>query len=207
MISRVAGYASSRDRELGREAAEEDGEAGRVTQYCVDVTRPMLAAPNVPLERATLLLDTTAAGAGYPMADPIVMVTSRPVPFTPRVYPATGLICIGNAWRDARGRILLAHLVVHVLHWVGFDEPINADRGYHHAAFDHWRDVLRHRPLACSVPYPVLPEALTHGQIVPKPCGFAPASHKRTPPTFAPRAATAGTAVARGVFRPARAHS
>lgn len=164
MIRRVRGFVSPLERFAGREASRAEGEAGRVTQYLVEVTRPMLAAPGTALHESEILLDASTPGSAYPFADPVVSIVRRPVPFAHRVHPQSGIVCIGAVWRAARGRMLLAHLLVHTLRLLGFDEPPNGDAGLNPPAHRHWRDQLGGRPLPCSLPYPVLPEDVTHAR-------------------------------------------
>lgn len=164
MAPSLRAFESSMHRLAGREASEQTGLDGRATEYVVEIRRPMLAAPGVPLLSTTLLLSAEVAGRGYPMADPSVAVVSAPIPFCHRVSSSSGLVCLGSAWRDARGRVLLGHILVQTLRWLGFDEPASGDKGFNPAAFDYWRDSLGFRPLPSEVPYPVLPESITHGR-------------------------------------------
>lgn len=201
MVRSVRGYADSLARGRQKALSRAEGEAGHATQYLIEVERPMLAAPHAPLRAATLLVDASAALAhGYPRADPSIFVVSQPVPFSPRVHQRSGSVCIGRVWREARTQILLAHLVVHVLHWLGFDEPANGDSGYDPAAYAHWQDALGMKSLPCNVPYPMVPDDVTHGS--------AARSHAAEPiGLFRPRANAVIAPTGSVLFRAAGARS
>jgi hypothetical protein len=165
MVRSVRAFGDSLARGRGQALAPEEGSVGLATQYLVEIERPMLAGPGTPLGRTTLLLDTTSAlTSGYPKAAPSVFVVSQPLPFCHRVQIPSGVVCIGQTWSDARGRILLAHLVVHCTRWFGFDEPLNGDAGLNSAAYRYWSQELAFRALPSDVPYPVVPDSVTHGR-------------------------------------------
>lgn len=210
MIRRVRGFVSSEHRFAGREASRAEGEAGRVTQYLVSVTRPMLSGPNRPLQSAEILIDAETAGHDYPHAAPMVVIVSSPLPFTHRVHPRTGVVCIGSVWIAARGRILMGHLLIHTLRLLGFDEPPNYDGGYNPAAYGYWRERLRGEALPCSMPYPILPEDVTHTRPQQARPAFAASGTVGTPTNvlvFRARGDAAPSPSPSVLFRPAGARS
>lgn len=104
------------------------------------------------------------AGGNYPFTPPLVTVISRPTPWSPHFH-SSGTVCIGEGWRKARGKMLLAQLILHVAHLLNFDEP---DRGrlyggYNPTAAQYWRKKYKCQPLNPDLAYPELPTELVHG--------------------------------------------
>lgn len=146
-----------------REVTFEEGEAGLATRYLVEYRFPILTGPGPTTDRAIVRFDLLAGG-NYPHSDPLVEVLSSPRPWTPHVHPASGSVCIGGGWKRAQGRMLAAHLIVHVMRLFNFDEP-EPDKGYvgwNGEAIRYWRDVLDLRPRHPTLQYPVLPAEVTH---------------------------------------------
>lgn len=165
-------FASADDARAGRALTPRDGEAGHAACYAVEYRLPVLVGPGKTVPTATVWFDLLAGGR-YPLSDPFVTCTSRPLPWSPHVNQTSGSVCIGDGWRRARGRMLAAQLVVHVLHILNFDEP---DRGpdyvgWSATAAHHWRTVLNGRPLTPDLAYPVLPVEITHA-VEPEDTGF-----------------------------------
>lgn len=159
---------TSVDGRREREVTPEEGEAGLATRYLVEYRFPILTGPGPTTERALVRFDLLAGG-NYPHSDPVVEVLSRPRPWTPHVHPASGSVCIGGGWSRARGRMLAAHLIVHVMRLLNFDEPPPSDgyEGWNGEAIRYWRRVLGLRPLHPTLPYPVLPAEVTHRVAAP----------------------------------------
>ena len=162
-LGAVRAYRAEDDLRARREVTPDDGAAGQAVLYVVEYRLPVLVGPDTTVPAVTVrfnLLD----GGNYPYSTPAAAVTSRPTPWSPHVHPATGLVCLGEGWPLAAGRMLFAQLVVHVLRLLNCDEP---DRdpsyvGWNAAAIHYWRTVLHRRPLHPDLEYPRLPAELTH---------------------------------------------
>lgn len=159
----VTGYASMEDIKRGRAATDADGKAGRVTVYAADYRFPMLAGPTGRLHHARIVFNLLAGGS-YPFSAPLAQVVSRPLPWSTHIAPGSGVVCLGEGWGKARGKILAAQLVVHCMKCLNTDEP---DRGrlyggYIPEAHRFWREQLGGKPLN-DLAYPELPLRLTHG--------------------------------------------
>lgn len=161
-LGRVRAFDGMQNLRAGREVTEAEGRRGLATHYAVEYRFPFLIAPGRTHRAATAVFDLQAMG-NYPCSDPIVTLVSRPLPYSHRVNPSTGAVCIGPGWERARGNMLLAHLVVHVARLINFDEPVNAELGYSRAAHEFWRRVLGWRPYLPDLVYPVLPAHVSHG--------------------------------------------
>lgn len=158
----LTGHTTIDAMQAGRVATEAEGEAGRVECYGARFLFPVLTGPGPTTPSITLAFLLTADT--YPYSDPFVTVVSRPLPWNPHVS-ASGTVCIGEAWRNSHGHMLVAQLVTHLMRVLNLDEP---DRGpgyvgWNGAAITYWRAALKCQPLNPRVVYPVLPEDLTHG--------------------------------------------
>lgn len=172
----VRGFVSADDVRRGDDATDADGEAGRVTIYRIDLQFPILTGPG-PTTPSALCHFDLLAGGNYPFSTPAASLVSRPLPWSPHVHPTTGTVCLGEGWARARGRVLAAQLVVHVMHLLNCDEP---DRGplyvgWNAEAIRYWRSTLGGKPLHPNLAYPVLPAEITHGIEDPE-ASFAAAS-------------------------------
>ena len=158
----IRAFISRGDMLAGIEATKEDGEAGRGRLYKVEYRLPILIGPGQTRQTVTVVFDLLAGG-NYPFSAPTAMCFGTPFPWSPHVHPASGTICLGEGWTGARGQVLAAHLVVHVMRLFNCDEP---DRehygGWNPAAIHYWRTVLGRRPLNPDLRYPVLPADITH---------------------------------------------
>jgi len=163
-LGSVRAFGSEAEFRAGREVTPEEGEAGRAVFYLVAYTFPILVGPGPTTDRALARFDLTAGG-NYPFSTPQVAIVTRPLPWSPHVHGASGMVCLGEGWGRARGRMLAAQLVVHVMRLLNCDEP---DRdpsygGWNAEAVRYWRTTMRCRPLNADLPYPVLPAEITHG--------------------------------------------
>jgi len=164
VLESVRAYASTDQANRGSEVTPEQGLAGEATAYVVGYRFPILTGPDQYTDSAIVRFDLLAGG-NYPYSPPAVQVISRPLPWSPHVHPASGIVCIGDGWRDARGHMLFAQLVVHVMHLLNCDEP---DRsvlysGFNAAAIRYWREKLGRKPLNPDLQYPLLPLDVAFG--------------------------------------------
>jgi hypothetical protein len=165
-------YASIDDARRGRELSREDGLAGRANVYDVTFTFNIKAGERRSIPSATARFDLDANG-NYPFSAPSVQFHGA-IPWILHVQPSSGMVCLGDAWRRAQGKMLLAQLAIQVAHMLNFDEP---DCGqaveFNNAALDYWRETMGSKPLHAALVYPSLPLHLTHGIVSPsKPSGF-----------------------------------
>lgn len=144
-----------------RELSHEEGLRGMADRYVVELEMPIHRAPGNLVERATLLL-SLRTGGNYPFHAPFAQIVSRPVPFSPHVHPGSGSVCIGPGWSRARGRMLAAQLVIHVMRVLNFDEPATND-GFSRDAFHYATVTLGGRPFTPSLRYPTLPVETAYG--------------------------------------------
>lgn len=165
----VDGYVSHDDLRKGRLATPEEGAAGRVLFYEVRYRFPVLMGPGETTDGATALLNTSVHD--YPYTAPAMTVTSRPLPWSPHVAPGSGVVCHGFGWQRSRGRMLLAHAIVHVARLLNCDEE---DRdpsyvGYNGQAVRYWRTTMGRMPLNPGLSYPTPSVEVTHGVAAERP--------------------------------------
>lgn len=160
----VRPYASAVEARANRVLSDRDAEAGLATCYSVEyrLRIPTALGQFVP---STFAWFDLLAGGNYPFTAPAVTCVSQPLPWSPHVNPGSGIVCLGDAWPRANGRMLSAQLVAHIMRLLNWDEP---DRGAHYvgwspSASKYWREVLQGRPISPELEYPVLPAELTHG--------------------------------------------
>jgi hypothetical protein len=163
-LASIRAFGSEAELKVGREVTPVEAEAGRAAIYVVEYTFPILVGPGPTTDRAVARFDLLAGG-NYPFSDPSAAILSRPLPWSPHVQSANGVVCIGDGWRTARGRMLAAQLVVHVMRLLNCDEP---DRepwytGWNAAAVRYWRTTMGCRPQNPDLQYPALPAEITHG--------------------------------------------
>ncbi len=188
-IARIEAYGSidalCRRSRLSAAAAER----WSATAYLVEYRFTHLVGRGREASCATAVFDLAAEG-NYPFTTPTAAFVSRPVPWTPHVHPASGIVCLGDGWARASGGMLLAQLVVHVMRLMNFDEPRATFEALWNASADaYWHLELGRRPYLSDLRYPRLPVEVTHG-VADGACAF--------------RAADADDAPgAGGMFRPA----
>ncbi|MBI5536586.1 MAG: hypothetical protein HY898_27950 [Deltaproteobacteria bacterium] len=168
----IRAYASAAELARKREVSVEAGEAGQAALYVVEYRFPILVAAGKRTDSASARFDLLAGG-DYPYSAPAVQITSKPLPWSSHVYSPTGTVCLGDGWSNARGRMLAAQLIVHVMKLLNFDEPEPGHSGWNAAAVTHWRDVMKRQKLNPDLAYPILPVSITHGITDPN-AGFAP---------------------------------
>lgn len=150
---------------IGRQSrlSAEAGEDGLATAYLVEYRFTHLIGRGRTHASATAVFDLQSGG-NYPFTSPGAAFISRPVPWTPHVHPASGIICLGDGWANAAGHMLLGQLVVHVMRLMNFDEPRTwADAHWNASADAYWHAELGRRPFLPDLRYPRLPVEITHG--------------------------------------------
>lgn len=148
----------------GKALTREEGERGRATVFIVEYAMKFLTGPGTTGDRVKVRFDLSLS-KDYPLTPPDVRVISQPLPWSPHVLATVGSVCIGEIWSNARGAMLVAHLVGHVAKAVlNCDEP---DRGawyggWNAEAVKYWRDTMNRQPLVAGVHYPTPPAEVTH---------------------------------------------
>jgi ubiquitin-protein ligase len=142
--------------------------------YRVDYAIRTLSGAGQFIDGCSIKFDLLAKG-NYPYSSPLVYAISRPVPWSPH-FGSNGAICLGSGWEAARGKMLLAQLIIHVAKLLNFDEP---SHGAHlnPGAYAFWQRHCKGRPINPELVYPSLPSNvidLIHG--TKSPLRFAPAS-------------------------------
>lgn len=159
------GWKAARDgtQHTATSAVVTPGGDGRQTRiYSVSYAFRTLLGAGVYSETPTVVCFDLLAGGNYPYSSPVAVVATDPTPWGPHVG-STGYICLGSAWDEARGRMLLAHLVIHVARILNFDGPDTGGGHMNPAAASWWRTHHEGRPLNPDLAYPILPLDLTHG--------------------------------------------
>ncbi len=183
-LEALRAYASTEHADRKAEVSLEHGLVGEATVYVASYRFPILTGPDQYTDAATVRFDLLAGG-NYPYSPPAVQVISRPLPWSPHVHPASGIVCIGDGWRDAKGRMLFAQLAIHVMRLLNFDEPPREASydGFNAAAIHFWREKLGRKPLNPELQYPLLPLDVAYGiedpnasfALSPVGCAFQPA--------------------------------
>lgn len=172
----VRAFKSAPEMAAGREASREEGEAGLATHFIARFSFPFLVGPGKHAQGLTVAFDLLV-GKNYPFTPPFAQVVSRPIPWSPHFQSGTGIVCLGEGWSRARGRMLFGELVVHVMRLANCDEPDSDPSyvGWNREAIAYWRTVLGRQPVNPDLVYPSLPTQITHG-VADTATSFAPAS-------------------------------
>lgn len=135
----------------------------RAQFYAVTYRLPLvLSGPGQYMTEVTVCFDTSAPT--YPLTAPTTRVVSTPIPWSSH-FAAGGTVCLGEIWNEARGRMALCQLVLHVLKLINLDEPRHDHPGFSPAASAYWATALNYRPLNRGLRYPTLPTALYDGSL------------------------------------------
>jgi len=168
---------------------EAEGSKARIYRVRYNITT--LKGPGEFIEGCIVKFDLLAAG-NYPMSPPLATVISRPTPWSPHFHTG-GSICIGSGWTRARGKMLLAQLIIHIAKLLNFDEPGHGPGyvGYNAGASRYWHSACLGEPLDPDLVYPDLSAALVHGiqpslRFAPLGKALSPAPPAPTSPHFAP---------------------
>jgi len=197
LLGAIKGFVAPDHIARGKAASVAELAAGHAVYWSVEYRLPMLAGPGAPLRAATAVFDLLAGG-NYPYSSPSASFTSRPAPWCGHVHPVSGTICLGAHWRRANGQITLAHLVLHVMRLVNFDEPPTTD-GFNAQALRYGVEVLHGGPLNPDLLYPTLPVDILHGVTDDEAVAPEARSNLFRPRATAAPAQQASTAV---LFRP-----
>ncbi len=168
-ILQIEGYKTIEDVSAGRTATAQEGAAGKILYYGAWYRFPILIGPGETTDHAVAVFNADVHD--FPFTGSIAYVVSKPLPWSPHVHPGNGLICQGESWSRSRGKMLLAHAIVHVARLLNCDEQ-NRDpsySGYNSEAIMYWRQTMRCQPLTPGLKYPVPSAEVTHGVSLSQP--------------------------------------
>lgn len=182
-LFRAEAYSSAEHLRSGRGAIRDELQAGKAKHYKVLFRVNTFGGPGWYLKQTKMHLDLLANG-NYPFTEPICQVLSQ-IPWSPHFYPSIP-VCIGDIWTMAKGNLLVAHLIVHLLKLLNFDEAPHGEGyvGYNPEAAEYWTEKMHCRPVTPGLVYPAIPAELTHGVGVARDPGqgsvklFTPVSKK-----------------------------
>lgn len=155
----ITAYRNADDLEKRRNPIVSEEEGHLATHYLVDYYIRTLAGPDEYSDKTSVKFDLLANG-NYPYTIPVCYVTSSRLPWTPHFKAGNIPICTDHdMWEAAKGRLSLAHWVIHVAKLLNFDEIPRAENygGFNPEAARYWREKLKKQPLT-PLEYPPLPE-------------------------------------------------
>lgn len=158
----ITAYRSAFDLEKRTNPIVSEDEGGLATHYLVVYHMRTLVGPDRYSEKTSVKFDLLANG-DYPFTRPACYVVSSQMPWTPHFREKLPVCIDHNMWEDAKGKLLLGNLFVHIAKLLNFDEiPRTEDYGgYTPEAADYWRTKLNRRPLDPDLVYPVLPAEIS----------------------------------------------
>lgn len=162
-VVEVRAFRSRTDAEQQRSEIVDLVHGAQAVFYLARFRVRSLVGPGKFHDRFDVVIDTLAGG-NFPYSEPICQVISSPLPWNPHF--AVGVpICLGEIWKDAKGRMTVAALTVHVAKLLNWDEPSRGAgyAGYRPEAIKWWKDNIG-QPITVGLSYPVLPSAVTHEQ-------------------------------------------
>jgi len=159
----VSAHRSLADARASRQAIRTKSEGNLARFYRVEYRIRTLAGPGKYMPSTTVVFDLLANG-NYPLSEPACWVVSRPMPWSPH-FKEGAVICISEEfWVDARGEILLGHLLAHIARLLNWDEVARGGGyvGWNGEAIRYWQCELGEKPITPGLKYPVPDPRLTH---------------------------------------------
>lgn len=195
-LMQVAAYRNVDDLRKRRSPITSEHEGHLATHYFVDYHLRTLVGRDVFSDHTSVRIDLHENN-NYPFSVPGCYVESR-MPWSPHFVRGRP-ICLGEIWIQARGAMLLGHLLVHIAKLLNFDEVAREPGyvGYNGEAIEYWKRVLGYQPITKNLPYPELPPEFVH-TAQPQKKGFVrkgvtgPAAAVAPPALPAPPAGTSG---------------
>jgi hypothetical protein len=156
----VEAYRSLEDLEARRNPVQSVDEGHLATYYRVEYNIKTLAGRGRYSNKTTISYDLFGDN-DYPESEPVCFVISEPVPWSPHFHPETGKVCLGPAWSDSEGDMLLGELMAHVARLLNFDEPEYDNPnyvGWNGEAVAYWVKERDRQPITKDLPYPIPPD-------------------------------------------------
>jgi hypothetical protein len=158
----VAAYRTTSDLQQQINPITSADEAHLATRYRALYHVPTLLGPGnfTPVTEIGFDLAT----GNYPFSEPATWIISSHVPYSPH-FRQHAPVCLGELWPEAKGRMLLGQLIVHVARLLNWDEVARGGgyRGWNGQAIDYVARQHKGGPLNRRLRYPVLPVDFTHG--------------------------------------------
>jgi hypothetical protein len=129
------------------------------TYYRVEFNVTTLAGRGRYSKKTTVMFDLLGNN-DYPDSEPICVVISEPIPWSPHFHPKSGEVCLGKIWPESDGNMLLGELMIHIARLLNFDEPEYEQPnygGWNSEAVDYWVNERDRKPIE-KLHYPILPE-------------------------------------------------
>lgn len=157
-IMSVKAYRSLEDMKARRNPINSKDEGASAAHYIADYMIKTLVGEDQYSSSTSVHFDLLAKG-DYPFSDPVCWVISNEIPWTPH-FSKGRPVCIGEIWEEAKGRMLLGQMLIHVAKLLNFDEVPRSPNynGYNGAAVRYWRNKLNMQPITPGLAYPVLPD-------------------------------------------------
>lgn len=171
-------HATVQEAELGKNVIRKEADARHALHVRARFDIPTLVGPGQYNRPTIIRID--ASDPSYPFREPTAWPEVREgsrIPWSPHFHERLP-VCLGTIWRSD-GKVLLAHLVIHLAKLLNYDEYL-ADEygGYNPKAMQWWRSNLG-RPLNPDLVYPSLPADLLYGEVVAtNRGGFRPAASR-----------------------------
>lgn len=186
----VEAYRSLEDLEARRNPIRSVDEGHLATYYRVEYNIKTLSGRGRYSNKTTISYDLFGDN-DYPESEPVCFVISKPIPWSPHFHPETGKVCLGPAWEDSEGDMLLGELMAHVARLLNFDEPEYDDPhygGWVPEAVDYWETDLHRQPITKNLPYPILPDLVYDPEKAERAAPPAPEQPKMVikPPAIVP---------------------
>jgi len=164
-LATVSAHRSLDDAMASRGGIATSGEGHLARFYRVEYRIRTLVGAGTYANSTTVVIDLLANG-NYPLSEPACWVVSRPMPWSPH-FREGSVICLGELWKEAKGEILLGHLLSHVAKLLNYDEVARGGGyvGWNAEAIRYWEHELGGKPITPGIVYPVPDTLLTHGLV------------------------------------------
>lgn len=156
-------HRKAKDARAHKNAISDPADANKAKHYRVAYRIKTLVGLDKYHDLTVVHIDLLANG-NYPFSEPSCWVISKPMPWSPH-FKKGAPICIGEIWKQAKGKILLGHLLVHIAKLLNFDEEARGGGyvGWNGAAVRFWKKKFKEMPITTGLIYPNLPLEITHG--------------------------------------------
>ncbi|HEX8597041.1 MAG TPA: hypothetical protein VF952_00810 [Chloroflexia bacterium] len=159
----VEAYRSPEDLKQRQNPITDEADGHLAAHYLVHYHIKTLAGVGEFSSLTVVHYDLLANG-NYPYSVPGCWVISEPMPWSPH-FRVGAPVCVGEIWEEAKGKILLGHLILHVARLLNFDEVARGGGyvGWNAEAIHYWREQLQLQPITPSLVLPPMPLDKTHG--------------------------------------------